>query len=75
MVGRIAGRTLIACAVVACALGSSPAFAQVDLNGGWQSLQHEDWVERGPGSDPVDYTGLALTDAGRARALSFSFAL
>ncbi len=51
-----------------------PASAQVDLNGGWQSLEHEDWIERGPGSDPVDYTGLALTDAGREKALSYTYA-
>src|SRR5947207_10672412 len=69
MVGRI---VLIAAA--ALLIVSSPAHAQVDLNGGWQALQHEDWVERAPGSDPVDYTGLALTDAGRARALSYSYA-
>ena len=74
MVGPGCGGRVQAALVLMLALMSAPAFAQVDLNGGWQALQHEDWVERGPGSDPVDYTGLALTDAGRARALSYSYA-
>jgi hypothetical protein len=72
--GTMVGRSRIAGAALVLALVSVPASAQVDLNGGWQSLQHEDWVERSPGSDPVDYTGLALSDAGRARALSYSYA-
>jgi hypothetical protein len=49
----------------------APASAQMDLNGGWVALQHEDWVERGPGPDPVDYLGLPLSDAGRTEALSY----
>ena len=72
--GTMVGHWRIAGAALVLALVSVPASAQVDLNGGWQSLQHEDWVERAPGSDPVDYTGIALTDAGRARALSYSYA-
>lgn len=71
---RILGLSTIARAALTLALMAAPAAAQVDLNGGWQSLQHEDWIERGPGSDPVDYTGLALTDAGRAKALSYTYA-
>jgi hypothetical protein len=64
----------IALAVAAMLFVTVPAFAQVDLSGGWQSLEHEDWIERAPGSDPVDYTGLALSDAGRAKALSYTYA-
>ena len=75
--GAMVGRGLSLFSGVALVLGfmSTPAAAQVDLNGGWQQLQHEDWVEKGPGSDPVDYTGLALTDAGRAKSLSYTYAL
>jgi hypothetical protein len=51
-----------------------PAFAQIDLTGTWQSRQHEDWIERGPGPDPVDYLGLPLNDEGRAKALSYTSA-
>src|SRR5437762_6271467 len=64
----------IASVALALAFVAAPACAQVDLNGGWQSLEHEDWIERAPGSDPVDYTGLALSDAGRAKALSYTYA-
>ena len=60
-----------AAAAVAIVLSSAPAFAQMDLNGGWQSLTHEDWIERLPGSDLADYTGLPLSEAGRAEALSY----
>ncbi|MEQ1575600.1 MAG: hypothetical protein ABL993_15270 [Vicinamibacterales bacterium] len=66
--------SIIASAVLICTLVCAPAFAQVDLNGGWQALEHEDWIERAPGSDPVDYTGLALSDAGRAKSLSYTYA-
>ena len=53
---------------------SAPALAQADLNGGWRSLEFEDWIERGPGPDPVDYLGLPLSEAGRAKALSYTWA-
>jgi hypothetical protein len=55
-------------------LVATPAFAQVDLNGGWTNIGTEDWIERWPGHDPVDYTGLPLSDAGRAEALSYTYA-
>ena len=53
-------------------LMSVPAFAQIDLSGNWVSRQNEDWQERGPGPDVVDYLGLPLNDEGRARSLSYS---
>ena len=52
-------------------LVSVPAFAQIDLTGSWASRMYEDWMERGPGRDIVDYTGLPLTDEGRAKALKW----
>src|SRR4030095_7185436 len=58
----------IAVAAAALTLVSVPAFAQIDLSGGWQSLEHEDWIERAPGCDPVDYPRRGVRDAGRARA-------
>jgi hypothetical protein len=51
---------------------SVPAFAQVDLSGNWISRQHEDWQERGPGPEVVDYLGLPINDQARTRALSYS---
>ena len=61
------------CGAVLAALWTSfPAAAEIDLSGNWQVLQHEDWQDRGPGPEPVDYTGLALTPEGRAKALSYT---
>ena len=51
---------------------SMPAVAQVDLSGHWAVRQHEDWEERGPGPEIVDYLGLPINDDARARALSYS---
>ena len=62
---------ILACSLVVLSCGA-PAFAQVDLNGGWTSRQYEDWIERAPGPDPVDYLGLPLNDAGRAEALMYT---
>lgn len=60
-------------ATLACALAlvSSPALAQIDLTGSWGPRMHEDWMERGPGRDIVDYTGLPLNDEARAKALKW----
>ena len=64
----------IAClAVLLGGLGLAPvASAQVDLSGSWESRLHEEWGDRFHGPDAVDFTGLPLTDDGRARALSYS---
>jgi hypothetical protein len=47
---------------------SSPASAQVDFSGSWAALYHEDTIERIPGPELADYTGLPLNEAGRVRA-------
>ena len=65
----------IAAIALLCGLVGAPAYAQVDLNGGWQSLEHEDWIERAPGPDIGDYTGLPLNDEGRARADAYQVSL
>jgi hypothetical protein len=51
---------------------SVPAVAQVDLNGSYTNMMYEDYIERGPGSDLGDYTGMPLTDEGRAKALLYT---
>ena len=56
----------------AATLISVPAFAQIDLAGHWVARAHEDWEERGPGPEIVDYLGLPINDEARARALSYS---
>jgi glyoxylase-like metal-dependent hydrolase (beta-lactamase superfamily II) len=53
---------------VAVVLLARPAFAQVDLSGMWAPVFHEDQVERVPGPDVGDYTGLPINTAARMRA-------
>jgi hypothetical protein len=55
-------------ALLAVLLGAAPARAQFDFNGSWAPIGSED-VQND--SLPVDYLGLALTDEGRARAMSY----
>jgi hypothetical protein len=56
--------------LVALALlgAGTPAFAQVDFSGQWAPLYQEDTIERVPGPELGDYTGLPLNEAGRMRA-------
>ncbi|MBI4266202.1 MAG: hypothetical protein HY657_17645 [Acidobacteria bacterium] len=61
-----------AAALVLAMVWSAPASAQVDLSGNWVARQHEDWEERGPGPEAVDYLGLPINDEARARALAYS---
>lgn len=56
----------------ALSLMSAPAFAQFDLNGTYTNRMFEDYIERGPGSDLGDYTGMPLSDEGRAKALLYT---
>ena len=56
----------------ALCLVATPAFAQVDLSGMWASRLHEDWMERNPGPDVLDLTGLPINDDARARAAAYS---
>src|SRR4051812_16718381 len=51
--------------------GGAPALAQIDLSGNWVPRQHEDWAERSPGPEVVDYLGLPINDGARTRALSY----
>lgn len=57
---------------VGALLAGLPANAQIDLSGDWASKLHQDWAERGPGPEIVDYMGTPLNAEGRARALSYS---
>jgi glyoxylase-like metal-dependent hydrolase (beta-lactamase superfamily II) len=61
-------RRVLACFVVAVAAAARPAAAQVDLSGMWAPIFHEDQVERVPGPEVGDYTGLPINDALRMRA-------
>ena len=44
------------------------AFAQIDMNGVWAPIFHEDQPERVPGPEVGDYAGLPINDAARGRA-------
>jgi hypothetical protein len=44
------------------------AFAQIDMNGVWAPIFHEDQPERVPGPEVGDYAGLPINDAARLRA-------
>jgi hypothetical protein len=57
------------CALLACAV---PAFAQVELSGSYSTRMYEDYIERGPGEFMGNYTGMPLSDEGRAKALMYT---
>jgi hypothetical protein len=50
---------------------AAPAFAQMELTGNYTGRLYEDYIERGPGSDLGDFTGVPLNDEARARALLY----
>ena len=52
-------------------LAAVPASAQIDLTGSWRTRMHEDFFERGPGSDLADFTGLPLNDEARLKGLKY----
>jgi hypothetical protein len=49
-----------------------PAFAQVELSGSYSIRMYEDYIERGPGSFMGDFTGMPMSDEGRAKALLYT---
>ena len=59
--------------LLAVALTPRTALAQIDLAGMWNSPHHQDWMQRDPGSNPVDYLALPLNDAGREKALLYHY--
>ena len=69
MKGTIMRTVLVGCALIAFAM---PASAQVDLTGSYQTRMYEDYIERGPGEFMGNYTGMPLTDEGRAKALLYT---
>src|SRR5215470_9273987 len=54
------------------AVSAAPAFAQIELTGSYSPLLYEDYIERGPGSDLGDYTGMPMSDEARAKALLYT---
>lgn len=74
--GRAIGarRAGVLLAIVGAAL-AAPAFGQVDLAGEWSLRMHEDRLERGPGPEIGDFTGLPINEAARQRGASWSASL
>ena len=66
---KLTSGVAFACALFAVA---PPASAQIDLNGSYTNMMYEDYIERGPGSDLGDYTGMPLSDEARAKALLYT---
>ena len=53
-------------------LASVQAFAQQELSGSYSTRMYEDYIERGPGSFMGDFSGMPLSDEGRAKALLYT---
>src|SRR5271166_6373972 len=73
---------LMASFLLAATLGGAPVFAQavigeftpatgLDLSGSWSPLLHEDFLERIPGPELVNYLGLPISDGARLWGLSW----
>lgn len=50
-------------------VATTPASAQIELSGSYEPRLYEDYIERGPGSDLGDFSGMPLNDEGRAKGL------
>ena len=53
-------------------LMSAPALAQTELSGAYATRMYEDYIERGPGEFMGNFTGMPLSDEGRAKALLYT---
>jgi len=51
---------------------AAPASAQMELSGVYQTRMYEDYIERGPGEFMGNYSGMPLSDEGRAKALLYT---
>ncbi len=65
---------LLTVAVLLTAVGR-PAWAQADISGQWGARTHEDAAERGGGPSMVEFEGLPINAANRARGLAWSASL
>src|SRR5258705_3164936 len=51
---------------------SLPASAQIELTGSYVPLLYEDYIERGPRCALGDFTGIPMSDEGRAKGLLYT---
>ena len=61
--------------VLAQAALPGAARAEIDLSGEWANRVHEDQIERGPGPEIGDFTGLPINEAARQRGMSWDASL
>ncbi len=61
--------------VLAQAALPGAARAEIDLSGEWANRVHEDQIERGPGPEIGDFTGLPINEAARRRGMSWDASL
>jgi hypothetical protein len=62
----------MAIAWVCLLAAAGPASAQIELSGAYADRMYEDYIERGPGEFMGNYTGMPLSDDGRAKALLYT---
>ena len=68
----VKGSTILGALVLAMLVSAStPAFAQISLEGEWTGRYQEDQMDRVPGGDWGDYTGLPINEAARFYADSW----
>lgn len=61
----------VALTLAATTLGAPAQAQEIDVNGSWVPIYHEDGPERIPGPELFDYLGLPINDAARLRADSY----
>lgn len=65
-------RIRLSSSLIALLVLAFPVQAQIDLSGEWGAVFHEDFDERRPGPEMVEYQGIPITESARRRALSWS---
>ena len=76
VMSRRRSRHIVAAALfLAASFAAAPAFAQIDLSGQWEAINHSDNVARIPGPNLADYTGLPLNAEGREMAISYNYSM
>jgi hypothetical protein len=69
--GLVAAAALLTIPLAAQTAGAFSAAPGVDLSGNWAPVIHEDFAERIPGPELVNFAGLPVNDASRLFALSW----
>jgi hypothetical protein len=68
-------RQILILAVLFAAIAAAPAFAEIDLSGQWNAINHQEAMGRGPGPDLADYTGLPINEEARYQGLAYTAAI